>query len=153
MIPEAGGSASFARRGFNDTIGFVAGWALLLSYVVTMAISAYTIPPYLSYFWPVLKEPAIGTSVSIGIIAFLMLVNVIGVKESTGINLFFIVIDIGTQASLIILGGILILGLHPNILAQHMFGQGNWPSTQNLVYGIAIAALWFYWSRDGVPIG
>ena len=52
MIPEAGGSASFARRAFNDMVGFVSGWALLLSYVATMAISAYTIPPYLAYFWP-----------------------------------------------------------------------------------------------------
>lgn len=57
MLPEAGGSASFARHGFNNFVGFIAGWALMLSYIVTMAISAYTIPPYLAYFWPILKEP------------------------------------------------------------------------------------------------
>ena len=45
MLPEAGGSASFARHGLNDLVGFIAGWALMLSYTVTMAISAYTIPP------------------------------------------------------------------------------------------------------------
>ncbi len=28
MLPEAGGSTSFARRGFNDLAGFAAGWAL-----------------------------------------------------------------------------------------------------------------------------
>ena len=28
MLPEAGGSASFARHGFNDAVGFIAGWAL-----------------------------------------------------------------------------------------------------------------------------
>jgi basic amino acid/polyamine antiporter, APA family len=143
MIPEAGGSASFARRAFNKGIGFLSGWALLLSYVVTMAISAYTVPPYLAYFWPVLKEPAIGTLVSIGIIVFLMLINVIGVRESTRINLFFIVVDIGTQIALIILGIVFILIPHPGILTQHMFGPGNWPSTQSLIYSIAIAALCF----------
>jgi APA family basic amino acid/polyamine antiporter len=143
MIPEAGGSASFARRGFNDLVGFVSGWALLLSYIATMAISAYTIPPYLSYFWPILNQPAIGTSLSIGIIAFLMIINVIGVRESTTVNLFFIAIDIVTQISLVALGVILILGPHPHILIQHMFGVGNWPSTQSLIYGIAIAALCF----------
>ncbi len=143
MIPEAGGSASFARRAFNDIVGFVSGWALLLSYIATMAISAYSIPPYLSYFWPILKEPAIGTGISIGIIAFLMIINVIGVRESTRINLFFIVIDICTQITLVILGIILILVPHPNILSQHMFGQGNWPSTQNLIFSVAIAALCF----------
>lgn len=143
MISEAGGSASFARRAFNDIVGFVSGWALLLSYIATMAISAYSIPPYLSYFWPILKEPAIGTGISIGIIAFLMIINVIGVRESTRINLFFIVIDICTQITLVILGIILILVPHPNILSQHMFGQGNWPSTQNLIFSVAIAALCF----------
>ncbi len=143
MIPEAGGSASFARRAFNVMIGFISGWALLLSYIATMAISAYTIPPYLAYFWPVLSRPAIGTAVSIGIISFLMLVNVIGVRESTRINLFFIMIDIGTQIALIILGIALVLVPHPGILAHNMFGPGNWPPTQNLIYSIAIAALCF----------
>jgi basic amino acid/polyamine antiporter, APA family len=143
MIPEAGGSASFARRAFNLMVGFSSGWALLLSYVATMAISAYTIPPYLSYFWPILKEPAVGTGVSIGIIAFLMLINIIGVRESTRINLIFIIVDIGTQIALIILGIVLILAVHPDILAQHMFGPGNWPSTKSLIYSIAIASLCF----------
>jgi basic amino acid/polyamine antiporter, APA family len=143
MIQEAGGSPSFARRAFNRAAGFSAGWALLLSYVATMAISAYTIPPYLSYFWPVLSQPAIGTSVSIGIIAFLMLINVYGTRESTRINLIFIGVDIGTQIALIVLGAVFILGAHPQILGQHMFSPGNWPSALNLVYGIAVAALCF----------
>src|SRR4030042_600336 len=81
MIPEGGGSASYARHGFNDLVGFIAGWVLMLSYIVTMSISAYTIPPYLSYFWPVLNEPMIGTAVSMGIILFLMLINVVGIRE------------------------------------------------------------------------
>ena len=143
MLPEAGGSASFARHGFNDLVGFIAGWALMLSYVVTMAISAYTIPPYLAYFWPALDDPVIDTVVAMGIILFLMLINVIGVRESTVMNFIFICVDIATQLSLVILGAILILGSNPDILFEHMFGQGNWPSTQNLVFGIAIAALCF----------
>jgi len=143
MIPEAGGSASFARHGFNDMAGFIAGWALMLSYIVTMAISAYTIPPYLSYFWPILNEPAIGTLVSMGIIAFLMLINVLGVRESSRVNIFFIGIDITTQITLVVLGIVLILAVNPGVLFQNMFGAGNWPSTQNLIFGIAIAALCF----------
>jgi APA family basic amino acid/polyamine antiporter len=143
MIPEAGGSASFARHGFNDLGGFIAGWALMLSYVVTMSISAYTIPPYLSYFWPILKQPATGTLVSMGIIMFLMLINVLGVRESSRLNIFFIAIDIATQVTLVVLGIILILLPNPGVLFQHMFGHGNWPTTQNLIFGIAIAALCF----------
>jgi APA family basic amino acid/polyamine antiporter len=143
MIPEAGGSASFARHGFNDMIGFIAGWALMLSYIVTMAISAYTIPPYLAYFWPILKQPVFGTAVSMGIIFFLMIINVLGVRESSRVNIFFISLDILTQITLVVIGALLILGPNPGILFQHMFGEGNWPSTNNLIFGIAIAALCF----------
>jgi APA family basic amino acid/polyamine antiporter len=115
----------------------------MLSYIVTMSISAYTIPPYLSYFWPVLNEPMIGTAVSMGIIAFLMLINVLGIRESSTMNIFFIGIDITTQLTLVILGITLILAVNPGVLFQHMFGHGNWPSTQSLVFGIALAALCF----------
>ena len=124
MLPEAGGSASFARHGFNDTTGFIAGWSLMLSYIVTVAISAYTIPPYLSHFWPVLKEPVVGTAVSMGIILFLMVLNVFGIRESSRINIGFIAIDIATQVTLVILGIILILIVNPSVLLQNMFGAG-----------------------------
>jgi APA family basic amino acid/polyamine antiporter len=143
MIPEGGGSASYARLGFNDLVGFFSGWVLMLSYIATVAISAYTIPPYLAYFWPILREPLVGTSVSMGVILFLMLINVIGIRESSSLNIFFISVDIATQLVLVILGIILILVPSPGALFQHMFGQGNWPSTQNLIFGIALAALCF----------
>ncbi|MDP7525875.1 MAG: amino acid permease, partial [Dehalococcoidales bacterium] len=77
MLPEAGGSASFARYGFNNTMGFTAGWALMLSYIVTISISAYTIPPYLGFFWePFKASPAAGTVTSMAIVLLLMVVNV-----------------------------------------------------------------------------
>ena len=142
-IPEAGGSASFARHGINDFVGFIAGWALMLSYIVTMAISAYTIPPYLAHFWPVLDNPQVDSAVAMGIIGFLMLINVLGVRESSRVNIIFITIDILTQITLVVLGAILILAVDPGVLFTHMFGEGNWPSTQNLVLGIATAALCF----------
>jgi len=143
MIPEGGGSASFARHGINDLVGFIAGWALMLSYIATMAISAYTIPPYLAYFWPVLNDASVGTLTAIGIIAFLMIINVLGVKESSRLNIVFIVVDIATQIAIVVLGLVLILRVNPGVLVQNMFGEGNWPATPNFIMGIAIAALCF----------
>lgn len=143
MIPEAGGSASFARHSFGNFPGFIAGWALMLSYIVTIAISAYTIPPYLAYFWPVLDNPSVDTLVAMGIILFLMIINVIGVRESSRLNIFFICLDIATQITIVVLGVVLILRVHPGVLLENMFGAGNWPTTPNLILGIAIAALCF----------
>ncbi len=143
MIPEGGGSASFARIAFNDLMGFISGWALMLSYVATIAISAYTIPPYLGHFWPVLHEPFANTIVSMAIILLLMAVNIIGIRESSRINILFTVIDILVQISLIVLGIAFIILVNPQVLLHNMFAEGNIPSPQNFVLGIALAALCF----------
>jgi APA family basic amino acid/polyamine antiporter len=44
MIPEAGGSASFARRGFSPMVGFVSGWALMLSYIANFCVHNSALP-------------------------------------------------------------------------------------------------------------
>jgi len=137
MLPEAGGSASFARHAFNDTAGFVAGWALMLSYIVTISISAFTIPPYLGFFWEPFKDSAvIGTVASMGIVIFLMTINVVGVRETSIINIGAAIIDIATQVSLVIIGFILIFS--PPVVWHRIID--NWPSPQNLILGIASAS-------------
>ena len=138
MLPEAGGSASFARNGFNDTAGFTAGWALMLSYIVTIAISAYTIPPYLGFFWEPFKDSAVvGTIASMGIVLFLMIMNVVGIKETSFINIGATIIDITTQISLVIIGFILIFS--PAVVWHRI--TSNWPTTENLILGIALATI------------
>ena len=137
-LPEAGGSASFARHGFGDLAGFIAGWALMLSYIVTISISAFTIPPYLGFFWDPFKDSVfIGTLASIGIVFFLMVINVVGVRETSFINVGATLIDILTQVSLVVIGFILLFD--PSRLWQSMLN--NWPSTENLVLGIALATI------------
>ena len=44
MYPEAGGSSSFARHAFNELASFVAAWAQMLTYIVTIAIYAFFVP-------------------------------------------------------------------------------------------------------------
>ncbi|MEJ2738716.1 MAG: APC family permease [Dehalococcoidia bacterium] len=138
LLPEAGGSASFARHGFNDMIGFISGWALMLSYVVTIAISAYTIPPYLGLFWAPLKDSAVvGTVTSMGIIFFLMIVNVIGLKETSIINILATLMDLFVQVLIIVLGLIFIF----NIKNLSFNITNFWPSIDKLFLGIALAAI------------
>lgn len=138
MLPEAGGSASFARHGFNDAVGFTAGWALMLSYIVTISISAYTIPPYLGFFWEPFKGSAvIGTAASMGIVTFLMVINVIGVKQTSLLNIGAAIIDITTQVSLVVIGFILLFS--PAVLIHRIFD--NWPTFDNLILGIALASI------------
>ena len=45
---ERGGSTVFARYAFNELWSFVAGWAILLDYVILIAIAAFTATNYLA---------------------------------------------------------------------------------------------------------
>ena len=138
MYPEAGGSSSFARHGFNESLGFVAGWALMLSYVVTMAISAFTVPFYLAYFWPPLKEsPVAATSLAIVIILLLAALNLRGVKETSFLNITLAVMDVAMQVLVVVLG--LVFLFNPGLILQRV--TSLWPSTTNLISGIAVAAI------------
>ena len=57
MYPEAGGSASFARRAFNEFWSFFAAWAQMLTYICTIAISAFFVPHYIGgLFWEPLRH-------------------------------------------------------------------------------------------------
>src|SRR4051794_33397321 len=51
MYPEAGGSSSFARHAFNEAVSFFSAWGQMLTYIITIAISAFFVPHYLSVFW------------------------------------------------------------------------------------------------------
>src|SRR5438105_9849948 len=103
-FPEAGGSSSFARHAFNEVVSFGAAWAQMLNYIITISISAFFVPHYLSIFWgPLRTTPwdVIGGAV---VIAFLVALNVVGIKESARINVFLAVVDFATQLLLVLIG-------------------------------------------------
>jgi APA family basic amino acid/polyamine antiporter len=47
MFRERGGSSSFARHAFNELIAFIAGWAILIDYLIVVALAALSVPHYL----------------------------------------------------------------------------------------------------------
>src|SRR3989440_8182313 len=107
-FPEAGGSASFARHAFDELVSFGAGWAQMLNYVITISISAFFVPHYLSIFWGPLREnpwDIIGGAI---VIVILVLLNIVGIKEAASLNIFLAVVDFATQLLLVLLGFALI---------------------------------------------
>src|SRR5215210_6277172 len=97
MYPEAGGSSSFARHAFNEFWSFFAAWGQMLNYIITVAISAFFVPHYLGVFWEPLGESPGDIIGGIVIIAVLGAVNVVGVKEAAGLNIFLALADFATQ--------------------------------------------------------
>ena len=137
-VPQAGGSSSFARRAFNEPIGFVVGWIQLLNYTATVAISAYTGIAYLTVFpvFRALTDPFAHGIATVVLIALLMAINVVGIQESSVLNLSLAVLDLGTQVILVILGIILLLDFQTVIRNIHW---GVAPTWGNFLASVSIA--------------
>lgn len=138
---ESGGSASFARHAFNDLISFIAGWGLLLDYIVTIAISAFAVGPYLAFFYAPLQKAGVQIGFSISLVFILFLMNVFGVKQSTRISLLLTTFTILVQAIVITIGFSTILDI--TTIVDHMrIGVPNvsWsPSLSEFIKGTAMA--------------
>jgi basic amino acid/polyamine antiporter, APA family len=117
-FPEAGGSSSFARHAFNELVSFGAAWSQMLNYVITISISAFFVPHYLSIFWEPLRENPWDIVGGAAVIVLLVALNIFGIQESARLNIFLAVIDFATQLLLVLIGFVLVFS--PSILADNV---------------------------------
>jgi basic amino acid/polyamine antiporter, APA family len=120
MYPEAGGSSSFARRAFNEFASFFAAWAQMLNYTITIAISSFFVPHYLGGVTGIdaLRHSPADIVFGIAVVVALSLINVVGVKESAGVNIALAVTDFLTQLLLVVVG--LVLVFSPDTLVNNV---------------------------------
>ena len=142
-LPHAGGSSSFARRAFNQPIGFIVGWVQLLNYTATASISAYFAIGYLGVFgkyvplFDLLRHNDVAhVTATALLIGFLIVVNIIGIQESSVLNLVLAFTDLITQFVLVILGLILILNIQ---VVLHNIHLGVAPTWGSFLASISIA--------------
>jgi basic amino acid/polyamine antiporter, APA family len=136
MYPEAGGSSSFARRAFNEFWSFFAAWGQMLTYIITIAISAFFVPHYLAVFWEPLGESPTDIIAGIVVVALLGTLNIVGVKESAGVNIGFAVADFLTQVILVVVG--IVLVFDPDLLVRQV-DFGTTPTLGNFLIAIPVA--------------
>ena len=66
----------------------MAAWAQMLNYIITVAISAFFVPHYLSIFWEPLRRTR-GTSIGGAVVIVLLVaLNIVGIKEAAKLNIF-----------------------------------------------------------------
>src|SRR6185436_12641638 len=107
MYPEAGGTSFFAA------------WGQMLNYTITIAISAFFVPHYLGgLFWPALQHSPGDIFFGIFVIGVLSAINIVGVKESAGVNVALAVTDFLTQLLLVLAG--LFLVFSPQTLIDNV---------------------------------
>jgi basic amino acid/polyamine antiporter, APA family len=140
MYPEAGGSSSFARRAFNELWSALTAWGQMLNYIITVAISAYFLPHYLGIVWEPLMSPPADILVAVGIVVLLGLINVVGVEEAAGLNVFLAIADFVTQVVLVGLGVVLVLS--PETLVENV-SFGTAPTLSDFLIAIPVGMVAF----------
>ena len=170
-IPEAGGEYVYLHRAYGPLVGFLYGWT---QFLVAKSTSIATISTgfllYLAYFFPRLGRVLFSHAVSVaghslvfnltgiqigavGMIAFLSVVNTLGVRKSGAVQTVF------TVSKLLVLGVIIVLGL---TLGHGSFGNfrgllGGTPHAGYVAaFGLAtVSALWAYdgWNNLSMVAG
>jgi APA family basic amino acid/polyamine antiporter len=87
-IPQTGGPYTYARRAFGDFIGFQTAWGYWIAAWAGNAAIAVAFVGYLAVFWPqVGTNNLLAALVGIGVIWLLTAVNVMGTRESGGVQM------------------------------------------------------------------
>jgi APA family basic amino acid/polyamine antiporter len=140
MFRERGGSSTFARYAFNELIAFVAGWVILLDYLIVVALAAISVPHYLEPIWDGFGRAGWEIGVAAGVIALVCALNIVNVTgRGRQRSLAFLALaDLGLQLAVIVVGCLVVL--HPDRLTEqvHLFSE---PSVRNIVYAAVIAML------------
>ena len=137
-FPEAGGSSSFARHAFNEVVSFGAAWAQMLNYIITIAISAFFVPHYLSIFWEPLRQNPWDIVGGAAVIVLLVALNIVGIQESARINVVLAAVDFATQVLLVLLGFVLVFSPHTLTTNVHF---GTAPTWSHFLLAIPIAMI------------
>jgi len=140
MFRERGGSSTFARHAFNELIAFVAGWAILIDYLIVIALAAISVPHYLEPISTSFDRPGLEIAVAATVIAGACALNIRGVtgrgrQRSLGL---LALADLGLQLAVIVVG--LLVVLHPDRLTAQLdlFSK---PDFKDIVYAAVVAML------------
>jgi basic amino acid/polyamine antiporter, APA family len=140
MFRERGGSSTFARHAFNELIAFVAGWAILIDYLIVIALAALSVPHYLQPVSADFASPGwevgIATAVIVAVCA-LNILNVTGRERQRSLTLLALA-DLGLQLAVILVGALVVM--HPDRLTAELNLFGD-PSFRDIVYAAVVAML------------
>ncbi len=140
MLRERGGSSSFARHAFNELVAFIAGWAILIDYLIVVALAALSVPHYMEPISAEFGRPGLEVPIAAAVIAAVCVLNVFNITgRGRQLGLAFLALaDLGLQLAVIAVGVLAVW--HPEQLTAeiHLFSQ---PDFKDIVYAAVVAML------------
>jgi APA family basic amino acid/polyamine antiporter len=138
---ERGGASVFARHGLNDTVSFIAAWAIVLDYTILVAVTALTVPSYLAAFWAPLGRGGLEIAVALAVIGFVVADNLLGVTpRRLRRRIFVTAADLAVQAIVIVVGLAVVFDPHRLTDTIHL---GSAPSVSDLAFALPVAVIAF----------
>ncbi|MDQ3632488.1 MAG: amino acid permease [Actinomycetota bacterium] len=105
LHPDRGGSTVFARYAFNELWSFVAGWAVLLDYILLIAVCALTATNYAAAFYAPLGTGTPELVLSVVIISGVAIGTIRGFSTGRVRRLaILVIVDLVLQVGLVVLG-------------------------------------------------
>ncbi|MEM2910287.1 MAG: APC family permease [Nitrososphaerota archaeon] len=160
VYPYAGGSQVFALRGFNSLLGFIAGWALMLDYLICVSLFSLAAAGYLKFllyeFYTLSLSGPFNLNISpLGLVAALLVlsllfINYVGIKYSANFVTTLVVFGLIVEALILFLGFALTFNLETLLYQLNIFGNHRVLSDveyffsdsvqlNNFIYGITVA--------------
>jgi APA family basic amino acid/polyamine antiporter len=138
---EKGGATVIARFAFNELWSFVAGWAILLDYVILVAVCAFVTTDYAAEIWSPLGSGVGELVMAIGVILAVAALNLRGAGPRWYDRVAIVVLaDLVLQVLIVVLG--LALLLNPDVLSNPA-GVAGTPSFSDLLFAFTLGIVAF----------
>ncbi|MGI9021034.1 MAG: amino acid permease [Solirubrobacterales bacterium] len=140
MFRERGGSSTLARHAFNELVSFVAGWAILIDYLIVVALAAISVPHYLTPISASFGEGAAELITAGVVIAAVSAINIVGFSGAAR-QLLLTAIAIGGVALLI---AVVVVGALTSFDASALTAELDLfasPSLEDVLYAGVIATV------------
>jgi basic amino acid/polyamine antiporter, APA family len=138
---DRGGATVFARYAFNELVSFVAGWMILLDYIILIAVTSFSATNYLAAFYAPLGSGTDELLLCFAIVAYVAIRNIRGFSK-TRVNRIaaLVVADLGIQALVIVLGLFAFFHLDTITDTIHLGDRPTWGDT---VFALGVATVSF----------
>jgi len=140
MLRERGGSSAFARHAFNETLAFIAGWAILLDLLIVIALAVLSVPSYLEPFTGDLDGTVWGAAIILAVVVYVAGMNVIDVPARR--RPWFLLVLAGADLLvqlLVLVVGIFVV-LNPSLLTDSLDLWSS-PGVEDVIYAAVLAML------------
>jgi APA family basic amino acid/polyamine antiporter len=138
---DRAGATVFARFAFNELVSFVAGWMILLDYIILIAVTSFSATNYLAAFYGPLGEGTAELLLCFGIVLYVAIRNIRGFSKTRVNRIAALVIaDIGLQVLVIVLGLAAFFHLDAITDTIHLGSTPTWGDT---VFALGVATVVF----------